>query len=135
MKGFLIFIFAVISLSTQASSTDIYVKVQNNETCKLDSNCFNENYEEVQESILAGSLCYLGDVNNVQSVLSQYAEVDEYDYQQLKSENNVTTIAFYNAKDLYESIDTDTNETQALEFITVNAHSIFEVKKCEIQIN
>lgn len=130
MKSFLIFIFGVISLSTQAGSTDIYVKVQNNDTCKLDSNCFNQDYEEVQESILAGSLCFLGDVNNVQSVLSEYAEVDEYDYQQLKIEDNVATIAFYNAKDLYENINTDTTEAQALEFITENAFSIFQVKKC-----
>lgn len=130
MKKFLILIFAMMSLSTQASSTDIYVKVQNNDTCKLDSNCFSEDYEEVQESILAGSLCFLGDVNNVQSVLSEYAEVDEYDYQQLKIEDNVATIAFYNAKDLYENINTDTTEAQALEFITENAYSIFQVKKC-----
>ena len=130
MKKFLILIFAMMSLSTQASSTDIYVKVQNNDTCKLDSNCFSEDYEEVQESILAGSLCYLGNIDDVQSILSQYAEVDEFDYQKLNSEDGVATIAFYNAKDLYENINTDTTEAQALEFITENAYSIFQVKKC-----
>lgn len=130
MQSFLIFIVGVISLSTQAASTDIYVKVQNNDTCKLDSNCFSEDYEEVQESILAGSLCYLGNIDDVQSILSQYAEVDEFDYQKLNSEDGVATIAFYNAKDLYENINTDTTEAQALEFITENAYSIFQVKKC-----
>lgn len=130
MKKFLILIFAMMSLSTQASSTDIYVKTQRGESCKLDSNCFSEDYEEVQKAILAGSLCYLGNIDDVQSILSQYAEVDEFDYQKLNSEDGVATIAFYNAKDLYENINTDTTEAQALEFITENAYSIFQVKKC-----